>query len=65
MRSGPPEVLARLNAGEVVDPGSYYFRTVAQFETGAAAYQWLTQAIFIAAAERYPDKVIVRFWKLL
>jgi hypothetical protein len=65
MRSGSPEVLARLNAGETVDPASYYFRTVAEFETGAAAYQWLTQAIFLASAERYPDKVIVRFWKLL
>ena len=65
MRSGSPEVLARLNTGETVDPASYYFRTVAQFETGAPAYQWLTQAIFVASAERYPDKVIIRFWKLL
>lgn len=65
IRTGSPEVLARLNTGERVDPASYYFRTVAQFETGAAACQWLTQAIFVASAERYPDKVIVRFWKLL
>ena len=65
MRSGSPEVLARLNAGETVDPGSYYFRTVAQFETGAARYQWLTQAIFISAAERYPDRVVIRFWRVM
>jgi len=65
MRSGPPDVLARLNAGEIVDPGAYYFRTVAQFETGAPAYQWLTQAIFIAAAERYPDRVVIRFWRVM
>ena len=65
MRRGSPAVLARLNAGEVVDPCSYYFRTVAQFETGAAGYQWLTEAIFVASAERYPEKVVVRFWKLL
>ena len=65
MRSGSPEVLARLNAGETVDPGSYYFRTVAQFETGAARYQWLTQAIFISSAERYPDRVVIRFWRVM
>lgn len=65
MRTGSPEVLARLNAGETVDPAVYYFRTVAQFETGAPAYRWLTEAIFVASAERYPDKVVVRFWKLL
>lgn len=65
IRTGSPEVLARLNAGETVDAASYYFRTVAQFETGAAAYQWLTQAVFVASAGRYPSKVVVRFWKLL
>ena len=65
MRHGPPGVLARLNAGDAVDPGSYYFRTVAEFETGAPECDWLTRSIFIGVAERYPDKVIVRFWKLL
>ena len=65
MRSGSPDVLARLNAGETVDPGSYYFRTVAQFETGAARYQWLTQALFISSAERYPDRVVIRFWRVM
>lgn len=65
IRSGPPEVLERLNSGQTVDPGSYYFRTVARFETGAPECQWLTRAIFLSAAERYPDQVVVRFWKLL
>ena len=64
MRHGPAEVLAKINAGENVDPGSYYFRTVATFETGAPECEWLMKAIFIAAAERYADKVIVRFWRV-
>ena len=38
VRHGPPEVLARLNRGERVDPASYYFRSVATFETSAAAH---------------------------
>ena len=64
LRHGPPEVLQRLNAGENVDPGSYYFRTVASFETGAAELQWLTQSIFLGVAERYREQVIIRFWRL-
>lgn len=64
LRHGPADVLQKLNAGERVDPRSYYFRTVAQFESGAAECAWLTQAIFVSSAERYPDKVIVRFWKV-
>lgn len=65
LRHGPPEVLEKLNAGQTVDARSYYFRTVAQFETGAPECQWLTRSIFVASAERYPDKVIVRFWQVL
>src|SRR5262249_28290944 len=33
LRHGPPEVIAALGRGEVVDPASYYFRTVPRFET--------------------------------
>jgi len=64
LRHGPPEVMQKLNAGLPVDPGSYYFRTVAAFETSAPECEWLTRAIFLGAAERFPDKVVVRFWRL-
>lgn len=64
LRCGPPEVLRKLNAGGRVDPRLYYFHTVAQFETGAPECAWLTEAIFVTSAERYPDRVIVRFWKV-
>jgi hypothetical protein len=65
IRHGPPEVLARLNRGERVDPGSYYFRSVATFETSSSEDAWLTRAIIVAVGERYPDKVALRFWELL
>jgi hypothetical protein len=65
IRHGPPEVLARLNRGEQVDPASYYFRSVATFETSAAECAWLTRAIMLGVGERYPDKVALRFWELL
>lgn len=65
VRHGPPEVLECLNRGETVEPGSYYFRSVATFETSAEECAWLTRAIILGAGERYPDKVVLRFWELL
>jgi len=65
VRHGPPEVLARLNRGQHADPSSYYFRSVATFETSAAECAWLTRAIVVGVGERYPDKVVLRFWQLL
>jgi len=65
VRHGPAEVLARLNQGERVDPASYYFRSAASFETGAPQHAWLTRAVLLGVGERYPDKVVIRFWELL
>ncbi|MGB6945105.1 MAG: DUF3237 domain-containing protein [Bryobacteraceae bacterium] len=65
IRHGPPDVLARLNRGERVDPASYYFRSAASFETSAPDHAWLTRAVMVGSGERYPDKVVIRFWELL
>jgi hypothetical protein len=65
MRHGPKEVLERMNRGEAVEPGSYYFRSTATFETSAEEYSWLTRAIILGVGERYPDKVVLRFWEVL
>ena len=35
IRHGPREVIDRVNRGEIVDPGTYYFRTTPYFETGS------------------------------
>jgi hypothetical protein len=47
IRHASPEVMKRLNAGEVVDPKLVYFRTVAKFETTAEGLKWLTRSVFI------------------
>jgi hypothetical protein len=65
VRHGPAETLARLNRGEPVDPASYYFRSSASFETSAPQHGWLTRAVLIGVGERYPDKVVIRFWEVL
>ncbi len=65
MRHAAPDVMERLLKGEVVDPALVYFRTVPTFETSAPELQWLPRSIFVASAERYPDYVVVRFWRVL
>ena len=64
IRHAPPEVMKRLNAGEVVDPKLVYFRTVPKFETSAPGLQWLTRSVFVGVGERSPNEVIVRFYRL-
>jgi hypothetical protein len=65
LRHGPPEIVAKLVAGEPVDPGSYYFRSTPVFETAAPAHQWLTRTVFTASGERHPDHVEIAVYAVL
>lgn len=49
MRHAPPEVAARMAAGEAVPPSEYYMRTSIRLETGHPAYQWVNRSLFLAA----------------
>ena len=62
VRSGPPEVLARLARGEAVDPASYYFRTRPEFETGAPQYAWLNDLLAVCSAVRAANAVTLDFY---
>ncbi len=55
LRLGPPDVMARLEQGETVDPASYYFRTTAFFETAAPSYAWLNTILAIGIGHRFAD----------
>lgn len=57
LRSGPPDVLARLARGETVDPSLYYFRTAMRFRTSAPALAPLGRLIGMARGERLPEGV--------
>ena len=59
LRRAPPEVMERLSRGEHVDPALVYFRAVPVFEAPAGPYDWLNRSVFIASAQRLPDKVHV------
>ena len=65
LRHGPPEVLARLAAGEPVDPARYYFRTALRFETSAAELDWLNRVIAVARGARLPRAVQLNAFEVL
>jgi Protein of unknown function (DUF3237) len=52
IRTGAPEILKRVDAGEVVDPSTYYFRMTATFETASSKYSWLNSIIAIGVGSR-------------
>lgn len=54
LRHGPADVMARLAAGEVVDPTAYYFRIAPVFETSAAKYAWINKVVAIGTGRREP-----------
>jgi len=61
-RHGPPEVIARLAAGEAVDPALYYMRTTPWFETGDARYAWLNRTVCVGSGERLAAAVRIDFY---
>ena len=61
LRHGPPEIIERITRGESVPEGSYYFRTVAEFEAPVGPLEWLNKGLFLGLAERRPNAAIVRF----
>ena len=64
LRRGPPEVLARLAAGDAVDPALYYFRTSPVFEVAAGPHGWRADNIFVATGERHAKEVVIRVFML-
>ena len=57
LRHGPADVLAKLAAGEPVEPSRYYMRTTPSFETGAERYRWLNRIVCVATGVRRKDAV--------
>jgi len=57
VRSGSPEVLARLMAGEMVDPSEYWFRTAMRFTTGAPTLKHHNFRLAVARGSRRPGGV--------
>src|SRR5262245_14307110 len=64
IRTASPDVMQKLLAGQVVDPKLVYFRTQPKFETAAPELQWLAKSLFVGVGERYPNEVVIRFFKV-
>lgn len=63
-RHGPPEVMARLAAGEDVDPSNYYMRTAARLESGHEDYAWVNHRLFVCAGVRRPTGVEIAYYEV-
>lgn len=64
-RHGPPEVLAALARGEIVDPSLYSMRTQPRFETGDPRYAWLNRLIAVGSGAREPSAVRISVFEVL
>lgn len=62
IREADPAVIARINAGEIVDPSEYYFRTAPRLETSSEKYAWMNRRLFICKGVRLPDGVEIRYY---
>jgi hypothetical protein len=65
IRYGPPDVVARIEKGEVVDPTSYYFRINPLFETANANYDWLNRVVAVGSGHRQADGPIYSVFEVL
>lgn len=65
IRRAPANVMARLNAGQPVDPGLVYFRATPTFDAPDGPHAWLNESIFVASGRRSPDRVEVDFFQVL
>ncbi|EQB10685.1 DUF3237 domain-containing protein [Sphingobium lactosutens] len=62
IRNGPPEVLRKLAAGEVVDPSLYYFRTTPTFTVEDGPHDWLRKSLFICSGIRRANDVEIVYY---
>ena len=65
LRHGPPDVIAALSRGEVIDPARYYFRTLPRFEASTENYAYLNRIITVGVGEVRRDGAIHRIDEIL
>jgi hypothetical protein len=57
--------MARLSAGEIVEPSLYYFRTTPRFEVQDGPHRWLADHVFVGQGQRRPDVVELEIFRVL
>lgn len=61
-RTGPPEVLQRIVAGEQVDPSEYYAYLTPRFDAPEGQHGWLGRTVFLVTSHRHPSAALFRYW---
>lgn len=65
LRSGTPEDLQKLMAGETVDPARIYFRCVPRLTADESGpYGWMNRTLFIGTGQRRPDGVRIDVFRV-
>jgi hypothetical protein len=65
LRHGTPDIVARIDKGEAVDPASYYFRINALFETASSTYDWLNRILAVGVGHRRAEGVVYSLFEIL
>ena len=65
LRHGTPDIVARIDKGEAVDPASYYFRINALFDTASPTYDWLNRILAIGVGHRRAEGVVYSLFEIL
>jgi hypothetical protein len=65
LRAGPPAIIEKLDRGEPVDPGSYYFRMTPTFETAAPQYDWINRIMAVGTGHRLPEGPLYSIFEVL
>ena len=65
IRHGSPDVMARIAAGEGVDPSEYYLRNSPYFETSAPKYDWLNRIVAVGVGRRMRDHAAYDVFEIL
>jgi hypothetical protein len=64
LRHGPPDVMARLSAGDAVDPAEYYFRTIPVFIAPNGKYEWMNRSVFVCSGARFKASIKLWVWRV-
>ncbi len=64
IRHAAPDVSARLQQGEAVGAGEYYFRTAIRFKTSSPALAYLNSFVAVSAGERLAHCVNLQVFRL-
>jgi hypothetical protein len=64
-RTATAEAMARMEAGEDLDPSEVYFRTSPVFRTDAPQHRWLAETVFVGLARDEAGQICIRFYEVL